>query len=141
MRYSDSAVLYRTNAQSRIFEEKMVSANVPYRIVGGLNFYARREIKDILAYLKTIDNAKDDLAVKRIINVPRRGIGQTTIGRIQDYADAQGKGFFEVILHPEDIPGIGRSLNKIKGFVNLIKVERSKLEAHASIMEIVQDLA
>ncbi len=140
LRYSDSAVLYRTNAQSRIFEEKMVSANVPYRIVGGLNFYARREIKDILAYLKTIDNAKDDLAVKRIINVPRRGIGQTTIGRIQDYADAQGKGFFEVILHPEDIPGIGRSLNKIKGFVNLIKVERSKLEAHASIMEIVQDI-
>lgn len=138
--YNDCAILYRTNAQSRIFEEKMVKANVPYRIVGGLNFYARREIKDILAYLKTIDNAKDDLAVRRIINVPKRGIGLTTIGRIQDYADANGIGFFEAVLHAEDIPGIGRSMNKIKSFANLIVVERSKLMAHASIMEIMQDI-
>ena len=71
-RYKDCAVLYRTNAQSRLFEEKFIAANIPYKIVGGVNFYARKEIKDILAYLKTIDNGHDDLAVKRIINVPKR---------------------------------------------------------------------
>ena len=73
--YNDHAVLYRTNAQSRMFEEKFVTANIPYKIVGGINFYARKEIKDLLAYLKTIDNGKDDLAVRRIINVPNVALG------------------------------------------------------------------
>ena len=82
--YKDCAVLYRTNAQSRLFEEKFLLANVPYKIVGGVNFYARKEIKDLLSYLKTIDNASDDLAVRRILNVPKRGIGLTSIGRVQD---------------------------------------------------------
>ena len=86
--YNDNAILYRTNAQSRIFEEKFVTANIPYKIVGGINFYARREIKDLLCYLKTIDNGKDDLAVRRVINVPKRGIGLTSINRVQDYAAA-----------------------------------------------------
>ena len=81
--YQDYAILYRTNAQSRMFEEKFVACNIPYKIVGGVNFYARREIKDLLCYLKTIDNGRDDLAVRRIINVPKRGIGLTTITRIQ----------------------------------------------------------
>lgn len=72
--YNDSAVLYRTNAQSRLLEEKFIAMNIPYKIVGGVNFYARREIKDLLAYLKTIDNGRDDVAVRRIINVPKRGI-------------------------------------------------------------------
>ena len=71
--YQDYAILYRTNAQSRMFEEKFVACNIPYKIVGGVNFYARREIKDLLCYLKTIDNGRDDLAVRRIINVPKRG--------------------------------------------------------------------
>ena len=84
--YKDHAVLYRTNAQSRLLEEKFVAMSIPYKIVGGINFYARREIKDILAYLKTIDNGMDDLAVRRIINVPKRGIGLTTINRIQESA-------------------------------------------------------
>ena len=96
--YKDFAILYRTNAQSRIFEEKMVVSNVPYKIVGGVNFYARREIKDLLAYLKTVDNGKDDLAVRRIINVPKRGIGLTTIGRVQDYATEREISFYEAIL-------------------------------------------
>ena len=86
--YNDNAILYRTNAQSRLFEEKFIAANIPYKIVGGVNFYARREIKDLLAYLKTIENGVDDLAVQRIINVPRRGIGQTTILKVQSYADS-----------------------------------------------------
>ena len=85
-RYGDCAVLYRTNAQSRMFEEKFLFANVPYKIVGGINFYGRKEIKDVLAYLKTIENGQDDLAVRRIINVPKRGIGATTINRVQEYA-------------------------------------------------------
>ena len=85
--------MYRTNAQSRLFEEKFLIANIPYKIVGGVNFYARKEIKDLLAYMKTIDNAKDDVAVKRIINVPKRGIGAATLGKVQDYADAYGISF------------------------------------------------
>ena len=80
------AVLYRTNAQSRLFEEKMITANIPYKIVGGVNFYARKEIKDLLAYLKTIDNGKDDLAVRRIINVPKRGIGAMSVARVNMFA-------------------------------------------------------
>lgn len=138
--YRDCAVLYRTNAQSRMFEEKMVTANIPYRLVGGVNFYARKEIKDMLAYLKTIDNARDDLAVRRIINVPKRGIGLTTIGRVQDYAIENGISFFDALIRSEEIPGIGRSQTKLRGFANMIAVERSKLAAHASIMEILQDI-
>ena len=91
--YNDHAVLYRTNAQSRMFEEKFVTASIPYKIVGGINFYARKEIKDLLAYLKTIDNGKDDLAVRRIINVPKRGIGLTTINRVQENALERGVSF------------------------------------------------
>ena len=87
--YRDCAILYRTNAQSRLFEEKFVVSNIPYKIVGGINFYARKEIKDLLAYLKTIDNGSDDLAVRRIINVPKRGIGATTLNRVQEYAIAR----------------------------------------------------
>ena len=107
--YNDSAVLYRTNAQSRLLEEKFIAMNIPYKIVGGINFYARREIKDILAYLKTVDNGQDDLAVRRIINVPKRGIGLTTINRIQEAADARGISFYDALLAPEMIPGVGRS--------------------------------
>lgn len=138
--YRDCAVLYRTNAQSRMFEEKMVTANIPYRLVGGVNFYARKEIKDMLAYLKTIDNAKDDLAVRRIINVPKRGIGLTTIGRVQEFAIEQGISFFDALVRSDEIPGIGRSQSKLHGFANMIAVERSKLAAKASIMEIIQDI-
>ena len=93
--YRDCAILYRTNAQSRLFEEKFVVSNIPYKIVGGINFYARKEIKDLLAYLKTIDNGSDDLAVRRIINVPKRGIGATTLNRVQEYAIARELSFYD----------------------------------------------
>lgn len=125
--YKDFAVLYRTNAQSRMFEEKLVVSNIPYKIVGGVNFYARREIKDLLAYLKTIDNGKDDLAVKRIINVPKRGIGLTTINRVQDYALEREIGFYEALLAADLIPNVGRSLGKLESFAALI--EHFKAEA------------
>lgn len=137
--YNDCAILYRTNAQSRTFEEKFILANIPYKIVGGINFYARKEIKDLLAYLKTIDNARDDLSVRRIINVPKRGIGATTIARVQDFAIEQEMTFYDACRIAEEIPTIGRSSVKIKPFVNFIQVLRSKLE-FLSITEIMNEI-
>ncbi len=127
-RYSECALLYRTNAQSRILEEQFVRANIPYKVVGGVNFYARKEIKDILCYLKTIDNGRDDLAVRRIINVPKRGIGLTTIDRVQEYATEHEMSFYDALRMAEQIPSLGRAASKITPFVNLIQVLRSKLE-------------
>lgn len=126
--YSDHAVLYRTNAQSRLLEEKFVAMNIPYKIVGGINFYSRREIKDVLSYLKTIDNGKDDLAVRRIINVPKRGIGLTTINRIQESAAARGIGFYDALSVPDLIPGIGRSASKLDSFAALIEYFKGRSE-------------
>ena len=119
--YNDHAILYRTNAQSRMFEEKLVTANIPYKVIGGINFYARKEIKDLLAYLKTIDNGQDDLAVKRIINIPKRGIGLTTINRVQENAMERNVRFYEALLTADMIPGIGRSAVKLTSFVALIE--------------------
>ena len=118
--FHDYAVLYRTNAQSRLFEEKCVAADVPYQIVGGVNFYSRKEIKDLLAYLKTIANGSDDLASVRIINIPRRGIGQTTITRITEYAEEHGIRFYEALLQAEEIPEVSRAVSKIRTFTNMI---------------------
>lgn len=126
--YSDHAVLYRTNAQSRLLEEKFVAMNIPYKTVGGINFYSRREIKDVLSYLKTIDNGKDDLAVRRIINVPKRGIGLTTINRIQESAAARGIGFYDALSAPDLIPGIGRSASKLDSFAALIEYFKGRSE-------------
>ena len=126
--YSDHAVLYRTNAQSRLLEEKFVAMNIPYKIVGGINFYSRREIKDVLSYLKTIDNGKDDLAVRRIINVSKRGIGLTTINRIQESAAARGIGFYDALSAPDLIPGIGRSASKLDSFAALIEYFKGRSE-------------
>ena len=138
-RYSDCAILYRTNAQSRLFEEKFLLANIPYKIVGGVNFYARKEIKDLLSYLKTIDNARDDLAVRRIINVPKRGIGATTIGRVQDYAQKMEISFYDALRVAEEVPAIGRSLNKIDGFVTFIQTLKSKAQA-CSVKELLEEV-
>ncbi|MBR5408089.1 MAG: DNA helicase PcrA [Lachnospiraceae bacterium] len=137
--YRDCAVLYRTNAQARLLEEKLIFAGIPYDVVGGVNFYARREIKDILAYLKTIDNARDDIAVKRIINVPRRGIGATTINKVQDYASENDMTFYDALKQAEDIPGMGRSALKLKPFVDMIQVFRSKLP-YITLEELVKDI-
>lgn len=126
--YNDYAILYRTNAQSRVLEEKFVARSIPYKIVGGINFYQRREIKDILAYLKTIDNGRDDLAVRRIINVPKRGIGMTTLNRVTEYGEARDMSFFDALECCDDIPRIGKTGEKIKGFVNMIEVFRARSE-------------
>lgn len=138
-KYGDCAILYRTNAQSRLFEEKFLMANIPYKLVGGVNFYARKEIKDVLAYLKTIANAVDDLAVRRIINVPRRGIGATTITRVQNYAIEQEISFYNALRLAETIPGIGRSAGKLRSFVDMIQTLRSKEEFY-TVQEIITDV-
>lgn len=134
--YRDCAILYRTNAQSRLFEEKFLLANIPYKIVGGVNFYARKEIKDLLAYLKTIDNARDDVAVRRIINVPKRGIGATTLNRVQDYAQEQGISFYDALKEADQIPSLGRSAAKIRPFVDFVQKFRSQLE-YLSVTELL----
>ncbi|HIT90159.1 MAG TPA: DNA helicase PcrA [Candidatus Merdenecus merdavium] len=137
--YNDCAILYRTNAQSRMFEEKFLLANIPYKIVGGVNFYARKEIKDLLAYLKTVDNARDDLAVRRIINVPKRGIGATSLSRVQDYADENGLSFYQALRAAEEIPALGRASSRIKPFVTFIQTLRSKQEFY-SLAELLNDI-
>ena len=137
--YNDNAVLYRTNAQSRLFEEKFIAMNIPYKIVGGINFYARREIKDLLAYLKTVDNGQDDLAVRRIINVPKRGIGLTTINRIQESAAERGIGFYEALMAPELIPGVGRSASKLDSFAALIEYFKGRADQE-SISDLLREI-
>jgi len=126
--YKDFAILYRTNAQSRVFEEKLVTSNIPYKIVGAINFYQRREIKDLLAYLRTIENGADDISVKRIINVPKRGIGLATIDRISMYAASNGCSFYEALKSYEYIDGVKRSAGKLGSFASLIEYFRRRLE-------------
>ena len=138
-RFGECAVLYRTNAQARLLEEKFIMEGIPYDVIGGVNFYARREIKDILAYLKTIDNGRDDVAVKRIINIPKRGIGMTTIVRVQEYADSRQISFYDALKEADQIMTIGRSASKLKPFVTMIQTFRSKLEFY-SLEELARDI-
>lgn len=137
--YGDCAVLYRTNAQSRMLEERFIMKSIPYQVVGGVNFYSRKEIKDILAYLKTIDNGRDDVAVKRIINVPKRGIGATTILRVQEYADSRNISFYDALREADQIMTIGKSAVKLKPFVTMIQAFRSKLEFF-NLEDLVKDI-
>ena len=139
--YGQCAVLYRTNAQSRLLEESFIRENIPYDVVGGVNFYSRKEIKDVLAYLKTIDNGKDDLAVKRIINVPRRGIGAASILRVQEYADSMGLSFYEALQQVDQIPtlGKGKAADKLKDFVTMIQMFRTK-QQFGSLEDLITDV-
>ena len=137
--YNEHAILYRTNVQARVFEEKFVQANIPYKVFGGVNFYARKEIKDLLAYLKTIDNGMDDLAVRRIINVPRRGIGLTTINRIQESATERGVGFYEALLTADMIPNIGKGASKVGAFVGLMEHFKEKART-LLVSELLQEI-
>ena len=137
--YQDCAILYRTNAQSRVFEEKCIKKSVPYRLVGGVNFYQRQEIKDILAYLKTIDSGRDDLSVTRIVNVPKRGIGQVTLNKLAVYASEHGMRLFQAMEQVEQISGIGKAADKIKGFVNQIMVFRA-LAKELDAAELIESI-
>lgn len=124
--YKECAVLYRTNAQSRALEEQFVRDNIAYRLVGGTNFYSRKEIKDVLAYLKTIDSGTDDLSVRRILNVPKRGIGTTSLEKAQAFADENEIPLFEALIRAEEIPSLGKTALKMKAFTDMIRVFRTK---------------
>lgn len=137
--YKDCAVLYRTNAQSRMFEERFITANIPYKIVGGVNFYARKEIKDLLSYLKTIDNGRDDLTVRRIINIPKRGIGAASINKILGFADDNGIEFYTALCIASEVPGLGKATEKIKPFVDLIEGLKEKKDV-LSVAELLEEI-
>lgn len=137
--YSDYAILYRTNNQSRVLEEKLMMKNIPYKIIGGQNFYQRKEIKDIIAYLRVISNPTDDIAVERIINVPKRGIGATTVDKVKDYARAYGMDLYEALLDVENIPGLSRATGKIKKFTDLIEGYK-KDEYYGEIEKLTKDI-
>ncbi|MBR4084382.1 MAG: UvrD-helicase domain-containing protein [Lachnospiraceae bacterium] len=137
--YGDCAILYRTNAQSRIMEERFVLEGMPYNIVGGVNFYARQEIKDILAYLKTIDNGRDDLAVKRIINVPKRGVGNATLDKVQEYADMRNISFYDALREKDQIVSLGKAAAKLEPFVSMMQTFRSKAQYYG-IQDMIEDV-
>ena len=139
IRYSDCAVLFRTNAQTRLVEEKFITKGIPYDVVGGTNFYARREIKDLLAYLKTIENGRDDVAVRRIINVPKRGIGLTTIERVVEYADERNISFYDAMREADQIVGLGKAAGRIVSFTTMIQSFRTKMEFY-SLSELLKDV-
>jgi DNA helicase-2/ATP-dependent DNA helicase PcrA len=118
---NEFAVLYRTNAQSRVIEEAFMSHCIPYRIIGGFKFYDRKEVKDVIAYLRLIQNPDEDVSLKRIINVPKRGIGNSTLEAIEKYARENNASLFEALLSIDGIGGISKKASgNIKDFVNLI---------------------
>ena len=137
--YKDCAILYRTNAQSRLFEERFITANIPYKIFGGVNFYARKEVKDLLAYLKTIDNGQDDLAVRRIINIPKRGIGAASINKVALYAQEQEISFYDALCVAEQVPGLGKAAAKIRPVVLFIQSMKAKAKL-LSVADLLQEV-
>ena len=136
--HSDFAILYRVNAQSRVFEKVFVSRGIPYRIVGGLRFYDRAEVKDVLAYLRVLHNPNDSVSVKRIINVPTRGIGTTTVQHLEQSARERGMSLFAMARHAEALPQLStRAHQAVAKFVKLIDALRAKLEG-ATVTEITE---
>ena len=134
--YNDFAILYRTNAQSRIFEEKLLMHNIPYKIIGGLNFYGRKEVKDIICYLKVIDNGWDSIAVRRIVNVPKRGIGVASVDKIQAYADTYEMSLLDAMYEASNILGLNRCVAKVEAFTELISDLRDMLEQGVFLSEV-----
>ncbi len=137
--YGDCAILYRTNAQSRLLEEKLIASNIPYKIVGGVNFYSRKEVKDLLAYLKTVDNAQDELAVRRIINIPKRGIGAASLAKVSAYAEVNSLNFYQALERAREIPGLGRAAGKMEPFVDLIASLR-ELAALGGVSAVLEEV-
>ncbi len=122
-----------------MFEERFVRDSIPYKVIGGVNFYARREIKDLLAYLKTIDNGRDDLAVRRIVNVPKRGIGLTSINRVQEYASSRECSFYDALRAVDLIPNIGRGQAKLESFVAMIEHFKNDVQ-DMSVSELMEEV-
>ncbi|OSA89149.1 UNVERIFIED_ORG: DNA helicase PcrA [Clostridium botulinum] len=138
--YKDFAILYRTNAQSRIFEESLRRRGIPYKIVGGTRFYDRKEIKDILAYLKAIVNPRDDVSLKRIINVPKRSIGDATVSKIQEFANSFELDMWDALMEVRTIPTLTpRNANNIEVFTNLME-EFMSLSETAPISILIESI-
>lgn len=133
------AILYRTNAQSRLFEEQLVREGIPYRLVGGVNFYSRKEIKDVLAYLKTIENGRDELSVRRIINIPRRGIGDKSLEKISQYAGVNNLTFFDALTRASEIPGLGKTGQKAEDFSLFIRKHRA-VAGDISVEKLIKNI-
>ncbi|OQO99590.1 DNA helicase PcrA [Geobacillus sp. 44C] len=138
-RYSDFAILYRTNAQSRVMEEVLLKSNIPYQIVGGLKFYDRKEIKDVLAYLRVIANPNDDISLLRIINVPKRGIGVSSIDKIVSYASENGLSVFEALGELEHIGLSARTAASLIEFRRQLE-QWAQLQEYVSVTELVEDV-
>lgn len=138
--YNHFAVLYRTNAQSRIYEEKLLMKNIPYKIIGGQNFYGRKEVKDLICYLKAVDNGRDDMAVRRIVNVPKRGIGVSSVDKIQAYADTYEMGLLDAMFEAANVPGLNRAAAKVEVFTNLIMDFRDLLEEGVFLSELYDQI-
>jgi ATP-dependent DNA helicase UvrD/PcrA len=129
-RPADVAVFYRTNAQSRVFEEVFIRVGMPYKVVGGVRFYERREVRDVLAYLRMLANPADEISLRRILNTPRRGIGDRAEACVAAYAEREGLTFWEALRRADEAPGIAtRSLNSIRGFVAMVEELQSMVEA------------
>lgn len=142
MRLGDMAVLYRTNTQSRVFEEMLIKSGISYNMVGGMKFYERKEIKDILAYLRVIFNPNDSLSLLRIINVPRRGIGDATLGRLQAYATENGLHLFEVLSNAAAVPGLNSrfvgKLDELSGIIFELMGEAEEVPVKQLIEDVMQ---
>ena len=132
----DIAILYRTNAQSRVLEEKLLYENLPYKIYGGQNFYGRKEIMDLVSYLKVLANPIDDQAIKRIINVPKRGIGATTVDKLDMYAQSNGYNLYDALLDIEEVPGMTRNVEKIRKFTDMMERFKARLVHGEFISEV-----
>lgn len=144
--YKDFAILYRTNAQSRMFEERLVLRNIPYKIIGSINFYQRKEIKDLLAYLRVIASHSDDISTKRILNIPKRGIGSTSIDKLALYAEEKEISLYDGILRVTNDPllakslGLGRSLGGLTKFAGLIESFKDMALKTSSFVDLLKDL-
>jgi DNA helicase-2/ATP-dependent DNA helicase PcrA len=136
-RWSDMAVFYRTNAQSRVLEEHLVRLNIPYKVVGGTRFYERREVKDALAYLRAVVNPTDEVSLRRIINVPKRGVGDTSIARLEAWAAAQGRPLVDALAKAEEAGVGGRALSGIRDLVGLLDELRAEGKGPAGTLETV----
>ena len=135
-RWGDMAVFYRTNAQSRVIEEQLMRSGIPYRVIGGTRFYDRREIKDAVAYVKAVVNPDDEVAMKRIVNVPKRGVGESSVGRIDAFARAHGLTFFEALRRHGEAGVSGRAVRGIDAFISLIDTVAPQIpEGPAHLLE------
>jgi len=138
-KYRDVAVLYRMNAQSRVLEDIFMTEGIPYRIYGGLRFYDRKEIKDVIGYLRLIQNSSDDMALKRIINTPRRGIGDTTVDTAGRIASERGCSIFGIISISEEIPELQRASKRLQDFVSMINNFKILAET-VSVPELIDEV-